>query len=247
MPVVLLTGYNVVKSQKFSTFRTLGNPITVSRIYDARGVDEMILLDIRATSEGRGPRLDIISDIAGECFMPLTVGGGIHRLDQALEVIRKGADKVAVNTAAIERPELLKELSQELGVQAVVASIDVRKESDGCYLVMSHSGKKETTLVLLDWVKKLEQMGAGEILINSIDRDGEMKGYDLELIKMVSEAVSVPVIACGGAGSPQDCLLALQEGGANAVAAASMFHFTGTTPLMVKEHLSRNGIAVRLA
>lgn len=246
LPIVLLTGYNVVKSIKFSTFRTLGNPITVSRVYDSRGVDELVLLDIRATTEDRGPNIEIISDIAGECFMPLTVGGGIKTVEQAREIIRSGADKISINTAAVENPQLIEDLSKEFGAQCVVVSIDCKKNPDGTTSVYTHSGKKKTDLDPIQWAKGAEQRGAGEILLNSIDQDGIMKGFDIELIKSITAAVKIPVISCGGAGEPKDFLSAIKEGGASAVAAASIFHFTSNTPKSVKEYLRDHKIPVRL-
>ncbi len=246
LPVVLLTGYNVVKSIQFTTFRTLGNPITVSRIYDTRGVDELVLLDIRATNEGRGPSIEIISDISSECFMPLTVGGGIKTVEQVREIIRNGADKIAINTAAVESPEFIAAISKEFGAQCVVVSIDAKKNSDGTYSVFTHSGKNKTNLNPVDWAQKIEKLGAGEILLNSIDQDGVMKGYDIELIKSVTSKVNIPVVACGGAGVTTDFIHAIRNGGASAVAAASIYHFTSTTPRNVKETLREAGIPVRL-
>jgi cyclase len=246
MPVVLLTGYNVVKSIQFTNFRTLGNPITVSRVYDSRGVDELVLLDIRANAENRGPNIDIIADISGECFMPLTVGGGITNAEQVRELIRNGADEVAINTAAIERPQLVTELSHAFGAQCIVASIDYRQEPGKGPKVYSHSGKRATDLDPVAWARKMEASGAGEILLNSIDRDGKMQGFDLEVIRAVSSSVRIPVIACGGAGTEDHFAEAIQQGGAAAAAAASVFHFTSITPISVKEHLRTKGIPVRL-
>lgn len=246
MPIVLLNGYNVVKSIQFSTFRVLGNPITVSQVYESRGVDELVLLDIKATVEKRGPNTDIINDISSECFMPLTVGGGIDSVSQVREIIRSGADKVSINTAAVERPELIREIAREFGAQCVVASIDVRKEVDGSYFVYTHAGKVKTNLEAAAWAHELELLGAGEILLNSVDQDGTMKGYDLDLIKKVCGQVRVPVIACGGAGELKDFSAAIKTGGADAVAAASIYHFTSETPKSVKEFLRKEGVPVRL-
>jgi cyclase len=211
LPIVLLTDYNVVKSIQFSTFRTLGNPITVCRVYDARAV-----------------------------------GGGIRTLDQVRQLLRHGADKVAINTGAIESPRLISEIADEFGSQCVVASIDVKKDSEGIHRIYSHSGKKLTSLIPEYWAAQVQKLGAGEILLNSIDSDGAMKGYDIELIKMVTQAVRIPVVACGGAGKLQDFASAIIEGGANAVAAASVYHFTSLTPKDVKEYLRKKGVPVRL-
>jgi len=246
MPVVLLNGYNVVKSIQFGVFRTLGNPITVSQIYDARGVDELIFLDIRATSEGRPPHLDIVSEITSQCFMPLTVGGGVKSVQDAAELLRCGADKVSINTAAVQNPHLITELSRRFGAQCVVVSIDCKKSVDGNYVVYTHAGKQATSLNPSAWAQEAERLGAGEILLNSIDHDGKMDGYDLELILSVASSVTVPVIACGGAGKPADFADAITQGKAAAVAAASIYHFTSTTPLSVKQYLHQQGIPVRL-
>ena len=245
MPLVLLTGYNVVKSIQFGTYRTLGNPITVCRVYESRGVDELLLLDIRATTEKRGPGLDIIRDIAGECFMSLTVGGGISTLEQAREILRNGADKVAINSAAISNPGLIAEISQEFGAQCVVVSIDVKQHADGSYEVYSHGGKQPTGLDPLAWACEVDGRGAGEILLNSIDRDGMMQGYDLALLKSVSEAISTPLIAAGGAGEPRHFTEAFIEAKVDAVAAGSIYHFTSHTPRSVKTELASHGIPVR--
>lgn len=246
LPIVLLRDYNVVKSIQFSTFRTIGSPITVSRIYDNRGVDELILLDITATPEKRAANLEIVAEISKECFMPLTVGGGVRSITEAANLLASGADKVSLNTAAVENPKIITELSNEFGSQCIVASIDYKQLSNGESRVIVNSGKRETALHPLDWAKKVEELGAGEILLNSIENDGKMHGYDIAMIKAISSAVSIPVIACGGAGKPEDFSLAIIEGGASAVAAASVYHFTSITPQLVKEHLHQRGVPVRL-
>lgn len=246
LPIVLLTGYNVVKSIQFSVFRTLGNPITVSRVYDSRCVDELVLLDIRATIEKRSPNLEIISDISSECFMPLTVGGGITTVEQAREILRYGADKVVINTAAVENPALISALSQDFGSQCVVVSIDAKRIDDGSYRVCTHSGKQVTELVPDSWAVEAERLGAGEIIINSIDRDGTMEGFDVELISSVTSKVRIPVVAAGGAGKLEDFAEVIVGSGAKAIAAASLYHFTSITPMMVKEYLQERGIPTRL-
>ncbi len=246
LPLVLLTGYNVVKSIKFSTYRTLGNPITICRIYESRGVDELVLLDIRATVERRGPNLDIIRDISGECFMPLTIGGGITDVEQVRKILRAGADKVAVNSAAVENPQLIADIAREFGSQCCVVSIDAKKTEAGSYEVYTHGGKQPTGKSPVDWAREAEALGAGEILLNSIDQDGAMQGYDMDLMKSVTSVVSVPVIAAGGAGEPKHFSSVLQEAKVSAVAAASIFHFTSFTPKEVKYELASHGIAVRV-
>lgn len=245
LPLVLLTGYNVVKSIKFSTYRTLGNPITICRIYESRGVDELVLLDIRATVEKRGPNLDIIRDISGECFMPLTIGGGITDVEQVRKILRAGADKVAVNSFAVENPSLVSDISNEFGAQCCVVSIDVKQRDDGVYEVYTHGGKKPTGKPVAEWAREVESLGAGELLLNSVDRDGSMQGYDVDLFKMVTSEVSIPVVAAGGAGKPEHFSQVFNEASVSAVAAASIFHFTSFTPLEVKQELASCGIPVR--
>lgn len=244
-PLILLTGYNVVKSIQFSAFRTIGNPISVCRVYESRGVDELILLDIRASMEGRGPNLDIVRDIAGECFMPLTIGGGITSVEDARNVLRAGADKVAINSHALKNPRLISEIAGEFGSQCCVVSIDAKKNGSK-YEIYVSGGKKSTGIEVSKWVQVAESLGAGEILINSIDSDGCMSGYDIGLIKAVSDFVKIPVIAAGGAGTPADLVVAVIEGGASAVAAGSMYHFTNTTPIEAKIAMDKAGIPVRL-
>lgn len=246
LPLVLLAGYNVVKSIHFSTYRTLGNPITICRIYESRGVDELVLLDIRATLEKRGPSLDIIRDISGECFMPLTIGGGITSVEQVRNVLRAGADKVAVNSEAVANPRLIAEIAQEFGSQCCVVSIDAKQVGEGQYEVYTHGGKQPTGKSPAAWAREAEALGAGEILLNSIDRDGAMQGYDISLLKSVTRVVSIPVVAAGGAGRPEHFPQVFQDAHVSAVAAASMFHFTSFTPMEVKQQLHQCGIAVRL-
>lgn len=246
LPLVLLTGYNVVKSVQFSNYRTLGNPITICRIYESRGVDELVLLDIRATLEKRGPNLDIIRDISGECFMPLTIGGGITNLEQVRQILRAGADKVAVNSSAIENPQLIADIAREFGSQCCVVSIDAKQAGDHGYEVYTHGGKHSASKTPVDWAREVESLGAGEILLNSIDSDGMMQGYDIELMRSVTAVVSIPVIAAGGAGKSEHFSQVFKEAHVSAVAAASIYHFSGITPMEVKRELDTSGIAVRL-
>lgn len=246
LPLVLLSGYNVVKSINFSTYRTLGNPITICRIYEGRGVDELVLLDIRATIEQRGPNLDIIRDISGECFMPLTIGGGVTNVEQVRKILRAGADKVAVNSSAVENPQLVTDIAREFGSQCCMVSIDAKRNADGRYMVFTHGGKRSTGISPVDWAQEVETLGAGEILLNSIDRDGTMQGYDIDLLKSVTEVVSIPVVAASGAGKPEHFSQVFRDAHVSAVAAASIFHFTSFTPMEVKQELISNGIVVRI-
>jgi cyclase len=246
IPVVLLNGYNVVKSIQFRVFRNLGSPITVSRIYDSRGVDELVLLDIKATIHNQEPAIDIIADISTECFMPLTIGGGIKTIEHARALLANGADKVAINSEAVQSPEFITALASEFGAQCVMVSIDVKKNASGKRTVHTHAGTRATELDPVKWAVKSEERGAGEILLTSIDQDGTMKGYDLELIERVCQAVSIPVIASGGAGNYEHMHQVLAQGKASAVAAASIYHFTEQTPLGAKQYLQEKGIPVRL-
>ena len=246
LPLVLLTGYNVVKSIKFSTYRTLGNPITICRVYESRGVDELVLLDIRATVEKRGPNIDIIRDISSECFMPMTIGGGITDVEQVRKILRAGADKVAINSSATENPALISDIAHEFGAQCCVVSIDAKLMEDGKYEVYTRGGKHPSGRSPVEWAREAEARGAGEILLNSIDRDGTMQGYDIELLKSVTDVVSIPVVAASGAGKPEHFSQAFREAHVSAVAAASIYHFTSYTPVEVKRELLSAGIAVRL-
>jgi cyclase len=244
IPVVLLDGYSVLKTIQFSTRRNLGNPITVARIYNTRNVDELVLLDIDASKYGEKIDAFTIADVASECFMPLTVGGGLRTCEDISKVLAKGADKVILNTVILENPEFVREASHQFGAQCIVASVDVKKDENGEYRVFSHSGK-EFHKPLTEWVKELEQLGAGEILLNSVDNDGKMEGYDLDLIRVVSDNVSIPVIAVGGLKEPSDAVSAINNG-ASAVAAASVFHFTDITPNDLKREMKSAGLPVRI-
>lgn len=241
MPTMLYKGYGLVKGKAFDSWRRTGGVMQTVKVYEMRGVDELILLDIAATEEGREPDFALIDEVADECFMPLTVGGGIRTIEHVRGLLKVGADKVAINTAAVENPALVAETSRTFGAQCVVASIDFRGTE-----VFTHSGKRATGLDVVAHAKECERLGAGEILLTSAARDGCMTGYDLEVTRRVSKAVKIPVIASGGAGDYEDMAKAVLEGGASAVAAAAIFHFTERTPREAKEHLAARGIRVRL-
>jgi cyclase len=234
----------LVKGIGYDSWRRVGTIVPSVKVYNRRQVDELIVLDISATHSGRGPDIDEVKNFAFECFVPLTVGGGVCTLEHAQALLRSGADKVAVNTACYDNPELVSDIAQKYGTQCVVVGIDVRKQADGTYMCYSHSGKQARHVHPAAWAKTMEEMGAGEILISSIERDGTMKGYDIDLIKIVSQAVGIPVIASGGAGSYEDIYQAIHAGGAQAASAASIFHFTEQTPLGAKEYLAMRGIPV---
>jgi len=243
IPIVLLDGYSVLKTIQFDTRRNLGNPITVARIYNSRHCDELCLLDIDASKQQRKIDLFTVEEVASECQMPLTVGGGLRTVDDVRTVLAHGADKVSINTAALENPQLITEIADVFGVQCVVVSIDVRKRPDGTYAIHSHSGLSVET-DLESWVLQCEKLGAGEILLNSVDRDGTQAGFDLELISTITSLVRIPVISAGGANSPDnaaECILA----GSSAVAAASLFHFTSVTPNDIKKALLAKGLPAR--
>lgn len=245
IPCVLLKDWQLTKSVNFDIFRTIGHPKVTARVYNSRDVDELIVLDIDAsTHEADGINFVSLSDIAEECFMPLTLGGGIRTLDNINELLKIGADKVSINTIALENPSFIKESASKFGSQCIVVSIDVKK-IENVYKVYNRNLGVIDDLDLISWVKQVESLGAGEILITSVDLDGSEKGYDLELINLVSKEVSIPIIANGGAGQLYDCVEAIQSG-ADAVAAASIFHFTQFTPNNIKEEMLKNGLPVRV-
>jgi len=241
IPVLLLRGERMVKGVRFSeNFRDVGSPVTTARVYDSQRADELVFLDILATREKRPVNFGIVREAADSCFIPLTAGGGVRNVDDVKKLLEAGAEKVSVNTAAVERPSLITEIAKRFGSQAVLVSIDVKQGR-----VWVESGTRETPLDPVEWAKKAESFGAGEIMVTSIEREGAMQGYDLELTKAVSEAVSVPVIANGGAGKMDHFLEAFEKGNASAVAASSIFHFTDQNPVKVKTYLKTKGIDVR--
>jgi len=227
IPALLLQGQGLVKTVKFKDPVYLGDPINIVRIFNDKEVDELILLDITATNENRPPAFDRLGDITSECFMPLGYGGGIRSLDDIKKLLSLGIEKVILNTSAVENPTLVRAAAEYAGSQAVVISIDVKKNFYGKYDVFIKSGKKSTGLDPVKHALEMKKLGAGELFVNSIDRDGTMRGYDLDLVRCVSEAVSIPVVACGGAGKLQDLADAIKIGGASAAAAGSLFVFQG--------------------
>jgi cyclase len=246
MPTLLYKDVGLVKGSQFDSTRRVGSVLQSIKVYNLREVDELVFLDVAATLAGRRPDFQLIDDIADECFMPLTVGGGVRTLADVRELLAVGADKVALNSAAVENPALVREAAEAFGTQCVVVSIDARRRASGRYEVFTHCGTRATGRAPADWAREAERLGAGEILITSIDRDGTMEGYDIELTREVSRAVTVPVIASGGAGSYEHMETVLRQTEAAALAAASMFHFTERTPREAKLHLQAAGFAVRL-
>lgn len=247
IPILLFKNPEIglVKSIQFNRMRTVGNPVNAARVYNSRNVDELIFLDIGARRDSRPINLRAVKEIFNECFMPLTVGGKVESLTDVRTLLLAGADKVSVNTAAIENPYLISEIATSYGNQCIVVSIDAKKTPDG-YKVFSHAGQYPTGLDPVSWAKQAEKLGAGEILINSVDRDGTMTGYDIQLVRMVAAAVKIPVIAAGGAGEPDHFVQVIKKTGVSAVAAASIFHFTQYTPQSVKLDMQTAGIPVRL-
>lgn len=246
MPTLLFKDVGLVKGVAFDSWRRVGSAMQAVKVYNLREVDELVFLDITATAQGRPPDFEAVDELADECFMPLTVGGGIRSVEDVRRLLQVGADKIALNTAAIEQPDLITAVADRFGVQCVVVSIDARRHADGRYEVFTRSGTHATGLDPAAAAREAARRGAGEILITSIDRDGTMTGYDVELTRRVTEAVDVPVIASGGAGTYEHMADVIQGAGCAAVAAASMFHFSQHTPIEAKRHLQGRGIPVRV-
>jgi len=246
IPTLLWKSHGLVKGTGFDSWRRVGTILPAVKVYNVREVDEMIVVDIMATREEREPDYESVEEFSQECFVPLTVGGGIRSLEQIQKLLRVGADKVSIGTAAYHDTELVRRASDRFGSQCIVISIDARRHEDGTYECFSHSGTKPTGKEPVAWAVEMERAGAGEILLTSIDRDGMMNGYDLEMLERVSSAVTIPVIASGGAGNYELMAEALLVGKASAVAAASIFHFTPQTPLEAKQYLRERGVNVRL-
>ena len=244
IPKLLLKDGRNVKGIQFENLRDVGHPVTNARIYDAQGADELIFLDITASAEERSILYDIIARTAEEIFMPFCVGGGIRSVADIRGLLQAGADKVSVNTAAVENPRVIEEGATLFGAQCIVASIDFRRHRRRCR-VYTHGGAVAAGLDVLDHARRLVDLGAGEILLTSIDRDGTMQGYDLEITRAVADAVPVPVIAAGGPGTLQHLVDAIQEGHASAVAVGSLFHFTDQSPIKARAFMRVAGVDVR--
>ncbi len=244
IPTLLWKNFGLVKGIGFDSWRRVGPVLPAVKVYNTRDVDELVLVDITASSAGTAPDHESVHDFADNCFVPFTVGGGITSIEQIQRLLRAGADKVSINTASFADPALLTAAAGRFGAQCVVASIDARLV-EGDYVCYSHSGTVSTGWKVVEWAKEVEARGAGEILITSVECDGTMEGYDLALIERVARAVNLPVIASGGAGRYEHMRQAIQEAGASAVAAASMFHYTEQTPAEAKKYLAASGIPVR--
>jgi cyclase len=246
IPCLDVTEGRVVKGTKFVQLRDAGDPVECAKEYNRQGADELVFLDITATSDHRRTMIDVVERTAEECFMPLTVGGGIRTLADVRDMLLAGADKVSMNTAAIQRPELISEAAEAFGVQCIVVAIDAKKQPSGGWSVYTHGGRKPTDFDAIEWAVSAAGLGAGEILLTSMDADGTKDGYDIELTAAVSSAVTVPVIASGGAGRLEHLETVLREGRADAVLAASIFHFGEYSVADAKRFLSDHGIHVRL-
>jgi cyclase len=237
----------VVKGVQFVSLRDAGDPVEQARAYDAAGADELMFLDITASHEKRGIILDVVARTAEVCFMPLSVGGGIRQVEDARRLLLAGADKISINTAAVENRSLISACADAFGSQATVVAIDAKRTPEGQWRVFTYGGRNDTGLDVVDYAVEAVERGAGEILLTSMDRDGAKIGYDLDLLKAVSSAVGVPVIASGGAGNAQHMVDAVLQGGADAVLAASIFHFGEVSIAEVKQAMAAAGIPVRLA
>ncbi len=247
IPTLLWKQFGLVKGIGFDSWRRVGPVMPAVKVYNQREVDELILVDVLAHQSKDEPDFESIYEFSQDCFVPLTIGGGITRIEHVQKLLQAGADKVSLNTGAYASPELITEIAMRHGAQCVVASIDVRVNPSGGWMCFSHAGQQTTGHEVCEWARELESRGAGEILITSIERDGTFQGYDLPLIEAVVGSVKIPVIASGGAGNYQHMVDAVKQAGASAVAAASMFHFTEQTPAGAKAALAAAGMPVRKA
>jgi imidazole glycerol-phosphate synthase subunit HisF len=246
IPCLDVTEGRVVKGTKFLQLRDAGDPVECAIEYNRQGADELVFLDITASSNNRRTMIDVVRRTAEQCFMPLTVGGGIRTETDVREMLLGGADKVSMNTAAIKEPELISRSADAFGVQCIVVAIDAKRTGPNHWTVFTHGGRNPTGLDAVQWAREVERLGAGEILLTSMDADGTKEGYDIELTSSVSSAVGIPVIASGGAGTLEHLLEGLTQGKADAVLAASIFHFAEYTVAQAKEFLAANGVPVRL-
>ena len=246
IPCLDVTAGRVVKGTKFLDLRDAGDPVECAKLYDGQGADELVFLDITASSDDRATMVDVVARTAEQCFMPLTVGGGIRAVEDFRAMLLAGADKVSVNTAAIRNPMLVSDAAENFGSQCVVVAIDAKRDLPGKWRVSTHGGRNPTELDAVAWAREVARLGAGEILLTSMDTDGTCGGYDIELTAAVSAAVDVPVIASGGAGELEHLAEVLARGHADAVLAASIFHFGTYSIAQAKQFLAQRGIPVRL-
>jgi imidazole glycerol-phosphate synthase subunit HisF len=235
----------VVKGVQFVDLRDAGDPVEQARVYDAAGADELTFLDITASHENRDTILDVVARTAEQCFMPLTVGGGVRTIEDIRRLLLAGADKVSINSAAVARPDFVREAAEKYGDQCIVVAIDARQGGAGRWEVFTHGGRKGTGLDAVQWARRMSELGAGEILLTSMDRDGTRSGFDLALTRAVSDSVPVPVVASGGVGTLDHLVEGVLQGGASAVLAASIFHFGEYTIAQAKERLAEAGVPIR--
>ncbi len=246
IPCLDVTDGRVVKGVEFVNLRDAGDPVEMAAVYNREGADELVFLDITASSDSRATMIDVVRRTADQIFIPLTVGGGIRTVDDIRGLLSAGADKISINTAALDRPELISEGANIFGTQCITVAIDARQVADGAWEVFTHGGRRPTGIDVVEWAGNAAKLGAGEILLTSMDRDGTLGGYDLPLLEAVSSAVSIPIIASGGAGTLPHFAVALQRGRADAVLAASLFHFGAMRIAEVKEYLRSQGLPVRI-
>jgi len=247
IPCMDVTAGRVVKGVNFVALRDAGDPVEIAARYDAEGADELCFLDITASSDERDIIVHVIEAVAERVFIPLTVGGGVRKVEDVRRLLNAGADKVSINTAAVQNPELIREASGRVGNQCIVVAIDAKRRADGSgWEVYTHGGRRPTGIDAVDWARRMQEAGAGEILLTSMDRDGTREGFDLGLTRAVSDAVAVPVIASGGVGTLAHMAEGVLEGGADAVLAASIFHFGEYSVRQAKEYMRSRGIEVRL-
>lgn len=246
IPCLDVNAGRVVKGVNFVELRDAGDPVEIARRYDEQGADEITFLDITASSDDRDLILHIIEDVASQVFIPLTVGGGVRQVEDVRRLLNAGADKVSMNTAAVNNPQLVFDASSRVGSQCIVVAVDAKRTSEGRWEVFTHGGRKNTGLDAIEWARKVESLGAGEILLTSMDRDGTKAGFDLQLTRSIADAVGIPVIASGGVGNLQHLVDGVTEGRADAVLAASIFHYGEYTVRQAKEFMRDRGIEVRL-
>ena len=246
IPCLDVTAGRVVKGINFVELRDAGDPVEIARRYDEQGADELTFLDITASSDDRDLILHIIEDVASQVFIPLTVGGGVREVDDVRRLLNAGADKVSINTSAVTNPQLVADAANKYGSQCIVVAIDAKRGESGNWEVFTHGGRRATGLDAVEWAKKMQALGAGEILLTSMDRDGTKVGFDLPLTRAVSDAVSIPVIASGGVGNLQDLADGIVQGHADAVLAASIFHYGQHSVQEAKRFMAQQNIPVRL-
>jgi cyclase len=246
IPCLDVTAGRVVKGVSFVELRDAGDPVEIARRYDEQGADELTFLDITASSDDRGIIFRIIEDVASQVFIPLTVGGGVREVQDVRNLLNAGADKISINTSAVLNPQLVADAAGRYGSQCIVIAIDAKQTGDNRWEVYTHGGRKPTGLDAVEWARKMQELGAGEILLTSMDRDGQKSGFDLALTRAVTDELEIPVIASGGVGNLQHLVDGVKQGGADAVLAASIFHYGEYTVQQAKEYMAEQGIEVRL-